>query len=472
MNTTFRRQLLSIIALMLAATLLIGMTFWVLLSRFLRQRYENKLNSAAMSVCDLISAYSTHYLDDWDFRVSLSVASNASECNILIADAGGKVLLCAEKIQGCEFIGEQLINVQKDNFFELYSEASDDAAAEIYHDSRLAVAVPVVSQSGERLCIVLASMSADLLDAVSVQTVRIFALTALAVLILFLFIVPMALHRESKPLRTMAAAARQIAHGNFDVHVSTEKQSEEMRQLAIAFNNMAAELKRSEEAQKDFVANVSHELKTPMTTIAGYIDGMIDGTIPKERHEDYMQLVSTQVRRLSRLVRSMLDVARLRDTGVRPEQMQEFNVCDLAGQSLIYFEQRIEKKNIDVRVDMPENGVMVRALADSITQVLQNLIDNAVKFVNPGGTLSLKVIRRGTSAVITVGNTGETLPREELPLIFERFHKTDRSRSMDRDGVGLGLYIVKTIILSHGEDIYVTSHDGVTEFSFTLSLAK
>ena len=120
---------------------------------------------------------------------------------------------------------------------------------------------------------------------------------------------------------------------------------------------------------------------------------------------------------------------------------------------------------------MPEVGLYVRGMEDAITQVLHNLIDNAVEFVNEKGTLSVRVQERGNSAVISVGNTGPTIAPEELPLIFDRFHKTDKSRSTDRDGVGLGLYIVKTIVLAHGEDIYVTSRDGKTEFTFTMSLS-
>ena len=121
---------------------------------------------------------------------------------------------------------------------------------------------------------------------------------------------------------------------------------------------------------------------------------------------------------------------------------------------------------------MPEFGLTVHAFADAVTQVLYNLLDNAVKFINEGGTLSIRVVQQGGKAVVTIGNTGPTIDPEELPLIFDRFHKTDKSRSTDRDGVGLGLYIVKAIVLTHGEDIYVTSRDDKTEFTFTMPLKK
>ena len=222
--------------------------------------------------------------------------------------------------------------------------------------------------------------------------------------------------------------------------------------------------------QKEFITGASHELKTPMTTIAGYLDGMLDGTIPQPEQRHYMELVSTEVRRLSRLVRNMLEISRLKDQGIPADKLADFDLCEAAGQALLSFEQRINRKHLNVDVDMPELGVTVRAMPDAVTQVLYNLIDNAVKFIDDGGTLSIRVERSGNKAVTTVGNTGPTIAPEELPLIFDRFHKTDKSRSTDRDGVGLGLYIVKTIVLAHGEDIYVTSRDGKTEFTFTLPL--
>ena len=247
-----------------------------------------------------------------------------------------------------------------------------------------------------------------------------------------------------------------------------------MRQeeLAVAFNNMTIALQNSETVRQEFVANVSHELKTPMTTIAGYLDGMLDGTIPEEKTHYYMELVATEARRLSRLVRNMLEISRLKDQGIPPDKLTDFDICEAAEQALLCFEPPINRNHLNVDVDMPALGLSVHAMMDAVTQVLHNLIDNAVKFANEGGTLSIRVVRRGDSAVVTVGNTGPTIAPEELPLIFDRFHKTDKSRSTDRDGVGLGLYIVKTIVTAHGEDIYVTSRDGKTEFTFTMSLTK
>lgn len=472
MKTTFRRQLTLIICILLAATTLIGVSFWALFTRYVREEKQDAMRDTAESVVRLTKAYSAFYLRDMEFQTNLAVAAAASGNDILICTAEGKVCICATDIQECTHIGHSLGRTVAERVFENGMLSVSSEASRIYDSERIAIAAPVTAEDGTRLCIVMVSVERSELSALTTRTLRIFLLAALLVLGLTLLATPYLTRRETDPIRDLATAARQIARGDLNVRVPTGYQNEEMEELAVAFNNMTVALQNSERVRQEFVANVSHELKTPMTTIAGYLDGMLDGTIPEEKTHYYMELVATEARRLSRLVRSMLEVSRLKDQGIPPEKLTDFDICEAAGQSLLCFEQQINRKHLNVEVDMPELGLSVHAMMDEITQVLHNLIDNAVKFANEGGTLSIRVFTRGSRAVITVGNTGPTIAPEELPLIFDRFHKTDKSRSTDRDGVGLGLYIVKTIVTAHGEDIYVTSRDGRTEFTFTMSLTK
>ena len=251
-----------------------------------------------------------------------------------------------------------------------------------------------------------------------------------------------------------------------------ERHTLEMQELATAFNNMAS-LQKSEYQRQEFVANVSHELKTPMTTIGGYVDGILDGTIPAQKQEKYLRIVSDEVKRLSRLVRSMLDISRLQDQqGIPDEKKSRFDLCECVGQVLITFEQKIIEKQLEVDVTFPEHPVLTRANEDYVTQVMYNLIDNAVKFCPQGQVLGIRIREGDSKAYISVSNQGQTIPPEELSLVFDRFHKIDKSRSQNRDGWGLGLYIVKTIVCAHGEDISVTSRDGKTEFTFTMPLVN
>jgi signal transduction histidine kinase len=473
MNTNFRRQFLPMAGLILAAIIFLGVVFHAFLYNYIISNNEDTLRNNATAVSDLASAYrSTSSLErNMAFCMDLSFAATLSDVQTLICSETGEVLLCSEDIQGCAHVGQSIDSEYVEKAFENGSVSSTSMVSGLYDQTRLAVAVPIVSSDGENVGLVVSSMRMTSINAVLHRTTRIFILTAAAVLLAALLIMSELTRRQDKPLKEMAAAARQLGLGNLDVRVSTGY-TREFDELAVAFNNMATSLQKSETQRQEFVANISHELKTPMTTIAGYMDGMLDGTIPKEKHAQYMQVISSEVRRLSRLVRSMLEISRMQSQGADESRRCKFDLCETAGQVLLSFEQKINRKKLDVQVQMPDVPLYAFADPDAITQVIYNLTDNAVKFCDESGTLGLRVYPQDGKIVTAVSNTGTTIPPDELPLIFDRFHKTDKSRSMDRDGVGLGLYIVKTIICSHGEDITVTSRDGKTEFSFTLPAAK
>ena len=471
MKTTYRRQFTMILCLLVAAILVIGLSFLYLFDRYAQDHQKQSLDDTAQSVTELVQSYSATYLNSWEFRTNLAVAARASDNDIVICNSEGVVCICMER-SNCEHLGKRLDSDTVDTLFQGEKAKLNKAVSTLYGDERMASAIAVLNNDGSRLCIVVVSVQKAAITALTEKMLRVFLLAALLILVAALLAIPIFTRREARPIQEMAAAARQIAHGNLDVRVPTGNENEELEELAVAFNNMTLALKNSETIRNEFVANISHELKTPMTTIAGYLDGMLDGTIPPEKYRYYMELVSTEARRLSRLVRSMLDISRLRDQGIPADQKTNFDICEAAGQALLCFEQRINQKKLNVEIDMPDEGLTIHAAQDSVTQVLYNLIDNAVKFVNEGGTLSVRIRRHGNSAMISVGNTGKTIPPEELPLLFDRFHKIDKSRSNDRDGWGLGLYIVKTIVLAHGEDVYVTSQDGKTEFTVSMSLAK
>ena len=231
---------------------------------------------------------------------------------------------------------------------------------------------------------------------------------------------------------------------------------------------MADSLSETELHRRDFIANISHELKTPMTSIAGYTDGILDGTIPQKDERRYLQIISDESHRLSRLVRRMLDISQIQSQEMHKE---DFDLCESMRIALLSMEQKINDRGLDVEADIPEDSVMVRGDNELITQVVYNLLENATKFAAPGSTLYLGLACRGEKAVVTVRNTGNTIPAQEIPLLFERFHKSDKSRSVDKDGYGLGLYVVKTILNQHKEQITVTSENGVTAFSFTVQMA-
>ena len=231
---------------------------------------------------------------------------------------------------------------------------------------------------------------------------------------------------------------------------------------------MARDLDQLEELTRGFISNVSHEFKTPMTTIGGFVDGMIDGTIPLDQRDKYLKIIAEETKRLSRMVNRMLDAAKIQ-SGELILSPAPFDFTEMTAQILLSFEQKIEKKKLDVQCDLEER-LTVMGDRDHLYRVVYNLTDNAVKFIEDGGTLRLKVHQEGQLCVFAISNTGIGISAEDLPHVFDRFYKTDRSRSMDKTGAGLGLYIVKNIINLHGGEISVRSGGGETEFAFTLQL--
>ena len=319
----------------------------------------------------------------------------------------------------------------------------------LYSNKRFVVGVPAISEdTPDPVGMVYAVSSTTSLDTMWSGFIGLFFMTAFVVLMISFMASSITTMRQIQPIREMAKATRRYAEGDFDIRMNDYGRDDELGELAASFNNMAE--------------------KTPMTTIAGYTDGILDGTIPPENERQYLQIISDESRRLSRLVRRMLDVSQLQ--AIDPlREGKHFDICESMRRVLISMERKITDRNLDVEADIPEEPILVLGDKDMITQVIYNLLENATKFAREGSTLYLGVTTIDGKARVTVRNEGDTIPAEELPLLFERFHKSDKSRSEDKDGYGLGLYIVKTILEQHKEKISVTSEDGVTAFSFSLA---
>ena len=475
MKTTFGRTICTTVIILLAALLLLGTSFQASVKEYLTETVVSNLQENATALSELASAYySEGSLNQQDFMVNLDVASRISNVDIVISDNTGKVILCSDSITGCNHHNLHIDLTYLHKVFENQGDRATGLIPGLYDESRFVTTMPIYDdETGEALGIVMVSQPVENSNLILRRIAQTFVVIAILVVAMSVVAMIIVVRRQNEPLKEMATVARSFGHGELDARVHLkEDYPEEVEDLAVAFNNMAEELQKSEYQRKEFVANVSHELKTPMTTISGYVDGILDGTIPPQRHRQYLQIVSDETKRLSRLVRSMLDISRLQSTGIPEENKIHFDMEEALGQVLITFEQKITSKKLNVEVEMPDHPVCTIANQDQVTQVIYNLIDNAVKFCPMGGTLSLAISEGDNKIYTSVANEGETIPREELPLVFDRFHKMDKSRSQNRDGWGLGLYIVKTIVCSHGENISVTSRDGKTTFTFTMPLVN
>ncbi len=287
---------------------------------------------------------------------------------------------------------------------------------------------------------------------------------AMVLVALFFYII---CYRITQPINKISAAVSEFSKGNFKKRVDYTSQNE-LGLLAHNINHMAASLDNLEGLRNSFVSDVSHELRTPLTTISGFVEGIIDGTVPEENRDEYLGIVLSESKRLSRLITNLLQVTRM-DSGEMKLDRTDFDINELVKQSLLKFEMMITPKNIDVLLNIKEGKLLVNADKDNISQVLINLINNAVKFTDDGGNITIDVDEDRNKVVVSVTNSGKGIEKEHLAHIWDRFYKTDKSRSRERTGVGLGLYIVKKILFLHGETITVESKvDEYTTFTFTL----
>lgn len=435
----------------------------------LRERRET-LDTNARELARLSSAYTLDgELTDLSLRIVLTAISRVSGNHCFLCDAQGLIVSCSDTEINCGHIGKSVDGQIIAQMGAGGGYSAITSLGGLYSDSYYVAARPIVSYEGDTLGYVFVGANTGSIIRVWHSLMGVFLITAILIMVLTLVISYITAVRQARPVNEMAAAAVRFAHGDFSARVGVGG-DDEVGALSAAFNNMADYLERSEKQRSDFLANVAHELKTPMTTISGFADGILDGTIPPESERGYLETISSETKRLNRLVRRMLDVSRIQYEGREQLRRKFFDAAELLLQVLIVFEKKINDKHLEVNAMVPEDAIIVLGDADAINQVIYNLLENAVKFAEPRTELGISIFKQNGKAYISVKNHGVTIPAEELPLIFDRFHKTDKSRSMDRDGVGLGLYIVKSILTNHGEDIVVTSRDGVTEFVFSLTL--
>ena len=475
MKTTFSRQFAMIAALLLLCLLITGVSFRFLMLGTIESQNQQTMIRDAEAVAELAEAYDSvgDLQNNFDFHISLSLFTKVGDAEALLCDTDGVIRICSCEKFSCDHIGQTvdpvlLAEIQKDGSW--YEETS---LSSIYDEPRYLAGQTLLASDGEQIGYVLVSAPMAQTKNFMLRSSTLFFYVAITVLIVSMLAASFLSRMQVRPLGQMADAARRFGRGELSVRVEeSPKNTSEINDLARAFNTMVDSLESSERRRQEFVANVSHELKTPMTTIGGYIDGMLDGTIPPEKQQHYMQIVSGEVRRLSRLVRNMLDISRLQAMGVEESRMTRFDLGELMSDVIITFEQKINGKGLNVDVELPDRPVWVKAERDGITQVVYNLLDNAIKFCPQGGKLGLFLALEGGKAKVTVQKSGPTIDPNELPLLFDRFHKADKSRSADREGWGLGLYIAKTIVGAYGGDIWATSENGITNFIFTLPTVR
>ncbi|MDD5018287.1 MAG: HAMP domain-containing sensor histidine kinase [Eubacteriales bacterium] len=304
---------------------------------------------------------------------------------------------------------------------------------------------------------------------VGINSIFIQVLFPLLISVLFASVLVLILARHIvKPIKEISHASAELARGNLDWRVKP-KTRDEIGELAESFNKMADELKLQDGLRNTFIANVSHELRSPLASVQGFIQGMLDRAIEEEDRDKYLEIVLGETKRMNTLISDLLSLAKI-ESGQFPIEISEFDINELLRRCIIMLEQRIEEKHLMVNIQLGEEKMLVWADEGRISQVITNLIDNAVKFSYDGGELKIWTHSIDNKVYVNIADTGEGIPLEEQPYIFERFYKVDKSHSRNTPGTGIGLSIVKRIITQHGEKIHLQSAEGKgTTFTFTLT---
>ena len=395
---------------------------------------------------------------------AIGIVSETSDSSLLLADAQGNVVLAAgfDQALGAQIprnVLDQMVGGQKAMF-------DSGTLGGVYDKGQYTAGCVLTDAAGQVRGYAFASSNISALNGYVADMFSTFILSAGLMLLISSLLSVVFTTRLTLPLRRIAEAARKFGAGDFSTRVPVEGE-DEVAQLAVTFNNMAANLEAIDSSRSNFMGNIAHELRTPMTSVKGFVDGMLDGTIPPELYNHYLGVVSQEVGRLTRLIQNMLDISKL-EAGEYQVNARSYDVWESITGAALAAEQRIESGKIQIQGLVPER-TMVYADPDLVHQVVYNLLDNAIKFTPEEGVIRFGVTRSGGQVTVSIWNTGPGIAPEALPFVFDRFFKEDRSRGLNTRGSGLGLHICKVLVNLSGGKIWVESQEGEwCRFSFTL----
>ena len=406
---------------------------------------------------------------------SLDLMTDCTGYDVFICNKEGSVVACGETISGfklsstpCEKHGSLTVSkayIQKAK----KSGFSEFSTMDSFYNSVYSVSMEpiVIDNEFTGIAVVAAPLENGLVNNLQ-NVLRMFLFSAGLALILVTIAVYIMTERIAKPIRNLENATRCYSSGDFSYRVPELHSHDELAGLITKFNSMATSLEQLENSRRSFVANVSHEFKTPMTTIGGFINGILDGTIPPEKQGYYLEIVSSEINRLSKMVTMMLNISRI-ETGNADLTIEQFDISPKLVTTFLGFEQLVSKKNISVEGFEDLTPIVVHGDSAMIDQVIYNLVDNAVKFTDENGKITLNTASDKRYAYFSVTNTGKGIPKKDINKVFERFYKVDQSRSTDVKSTGLGLFLVKSIVDLHSGTITVESEpDNYTRFTVKL----
>lgn len=477
-NNIFAKYFILFATIFLVVLSMLGTTLTLLVNAYTQNENTKLLKGNVNSIANTVN--STLIVQDMnDFYsvekdmicTSLEIISNTINADIFVCDVEGNIIMCKEKSESPPLNGKLPVcpyhntKVIDNNILKCVYEGGYVGRGVVNDTLSYIVGMPIYS--GDTIIGSVFATTENTANTLTLAVMRIFIASALVCLSIAFVAIWYLTKNFVRPLKQMSTAAKKFAIGDFSYRVKVTG-DDELADLGKAFNDMADSLDTLESSRRSFVSNVSHELRTPMTSIGGFIDGILDGTIPRDKQDYYLNIISGEIRRLSRLVVAMLNMSKI-ESGSFEMKPTNYDISEQIIHILLTFEQKIEEKNIEIQNLENLQPTYIVADTDMIYQVIYNIFDNAVKFTNEGGYINISMINTANDVEVHIKNSGIGIKSEELPKVFERFYKVDKSRSLDAKGAGLGLYIVKMMVEMHGGKIWAKSDDDSSaEFIFKL----
>ena len=469
------RKSISVTLFSTVATLLVlgiavmGLSQLVLFRRyFAQERYStlDKVGGLALSTAGYFLQQDLPPEELDELLGKMSLIGQSADVHLFFTNSAGQVMLAsnADALTADALPAELLAEVGADGpVYHALGMLEGTLTEESYVS-----AWKMVSAKGKTTGYLFVCSSGEMLSDFTKECWNNFLLSACLMLICASVLTSLMMRSITDPLHKISEAAQKFGGGDLSVRVEGVTGEGELAALAYTFNQMAANLQASDNSRGQFMGNIAHELRTPMTTIKGFVDGILDGTIPPEMQNHYLQLVSQESGRLARLIQNMLDLSKL-ESGEYQVNARMFNIYETLTGVALSAEQRINDGFIELEGLSADERVLVYADPDLIHQVVYNLLDNAIKFTPQGGTIRFSVEKLGPEAEISIWNEGEGISPEALPFVFQRFYKEDQSRGLHARGAGLGLHICKVLVNLSGGQIRVESQQGAwCKFTFTL----
>lgn len=476
----YYKYMVSLAALTLLAFLLLVTFLYTYTLSYFREKKKDALQDSADDVSRFLVAtmdlaqtdFETLLTDHRDLLLDLlSAQRNEEGMELFLTDKKGTILLATDPLlEGKKFEAASVTKFTAYGRDGVCFESDLGGMSEETLLCRVLVMEKIHYETlRNREGLIFLTVPASTMNTYTSSLLNSFLVACVAVTVAFSVIFLLFAKNFMKPLHEIARATESYTKGDFSVRLD-DKKGGELKPLIRGLNQMAEMVENNEKSRQSFVSNISHDLRTPLTTIGGFVQNLMAGVIPADRRDHYYGIILEEVNRLSRLVQTLLETSRMTSDNYQV-QKQSFDLCELGRVTLLSFEEPLEKKKIHVSFESDRDSYFVYADSDAITRVIYNLIDNAIKFTEEEGTITVKVEKYEQKVFFAVRNSGEGIPEEEVLHLFERFYKSDRSRGLDKKGMGLGLFIAKTVMDAHGEEIWVESEVGhYTEFVFSLPI--